>query len=473
MREKKTKIICTISDRRCNREFLQELYDNGMNVVRINTAHLTPETAINIVENTRAVSEKIAILIDTKGPEVRLTKMENDNGIAVKAGETVTIKGGTADCISSRETIYTNYPDFVKDVPSGAEILVDDGDISMTVIEKNEEALICRINNDSVIKSRKSVNVPNVSIKLPAVTEKDRQFIEWAIEKDLDFIAHSFVRSEEDLKEIQQIIDSKKGHIKIISKIENQEGVDNIDGILEHCYGIMVARGDLGVEIAAEKIPIVQRMLIDKCRARKRPVIIATQMLHTMIENPRPTRAEISDIANAIFEYTDAIMLSGETANGKYPVEAVQTMTKVALEVENQHSPETDIAFKGVTEQVAVVLAKSIVEASTKLPMKALLIDTMSGRTGRYLSAFRPNIPIYATCYSPHVSRELALSYGIYTNYVGDKTNRESFVQRSAKYLCETQKMDPKDLIGVLAGSYGYKTGASFIEISTIENMMK
>lgn len=471
MQRKKTKIICTVSDRRCSPEFIKSLYEAGMNVVRINSAHTSKESALEIVRNTRLVSDKIAILIDTKGPEIRLTAMNPESGISVKTGDTVIFRNGTENT-SSAEALYTNYGHFVNDVPEGAEILIDDGDACLTVTEKKEDCLVCRVNNDTVIKGRKSINVPNVKINLPSLKEKDREFIYWAIENDLDFVAHSFVRSADDLKPIQEIIDSKESHLKIISKIENQQGVDNIDEILENCYGIMVARGDLGVEIAAEKIPVIQKHIIDKCRARKKPVIVATQMLHTMIENPRPTRAEVSDVANAIFEYTDAIMLSGETANGKYPVEAVTTMAKVALEVEKKHEPEIDIAFKKITEPVAVVLARSLVQASCELPIKGIAIDTFSGRTGRYISAFRPHIPVCAKCYKPNVMRELALSYGIYCDLMDIRKTKEEFVKKAVSDMAQECMLESSDLVGILAGSFGHQAGASFIEISSVKNLL-
>ena len=470
MHRKKTKIVCTISDRRCDTAFLSSLYDAGMNVARINSAHATIESATEIVENIRKVSDKIAILIDTKGPEIRLTRTSEDKAIKVCTDDRIVIKNDI-NGISSEKALYTNYSHFVEDVPAGAEILIDDGELSLYVVSKADGELVCRANNNGFIKGRKSINVPNVPINLPALSEKDKSFILWAIENDLDFVAHSFVRSAEDLKSIHEIIDSHKSHLKIISKIENQEGVDNIDDILENCYGIMIARGDLGVEIPAERIPIIQRLIIDKCRARKKPVIVATQMLHTMIENPRPTRAEISDVANAIFEYTDAIMLSGETASGKYPIEAVRTMRNIAIEVESQHEPEIDIAFKEVTEPVAVVLAKSIVEASCKLPIKCIVIDTFSGRTGRYISAFRPHIPVFAKCYKPHIQRELALSYGIYADFINPITSREDFIKNAIDELRQENEVYGNDLIGVLAGSFGYNAGASFIEISTASNL--
>ncbi len=471
MHEKKTKIICTISDKRCDPEFIQSLYSAGMNVVRINSAHTSLDSSLKIVENVRKVSNRIAILIDTKGPEIRITQMENSNGFAIEAGETIEFADDLSG-ISKKGLLFTNYSNFVEEVPIGVNILIDDGEISLTTTGKGNGRLICVADNKGVIKGKKSLNVPNVSIKLPSISDRDREFILWAIENNLDFIAHSFVRNRDDLLAVQKILDDHNSHLKIISKIENQEGVNNIDDILSFCYGVMVARGDLGVEIEYQKIPSIQRDIISKCHVRKKPVIIATQMLHSMIEHPRPTRAEVTDVANAIYQSTDAIMLSGETANGLYPLEAVQTMTKIALEIEKQHEPFHQLILEDVTEPVAAVLAKGIVNATASLPIKAIVLDTMSGRTGRYLSAFRPKIPIYAKCYQEHVMRELAMSYGVYSYYTDIYDSKEDFVKGAVKNLLKDKCFYRKDMIGVVAGSFGQTTGASFMEISTAMNMI-
>lgn len=471
MNEKKTKIICTISDKKCDPEFIQSLYNAGMNVVRINSAHTSLDSSLKIVENVRKVSDKIAILIDTKGPEIRITQMEESDGFTVEAGDTVEFADDLAG-ISKKGLLYTNYANFVTEVPLGVNILIDDGEISLTTTGKGNGRLVCKANNKGVIKGKKSLNVPNVNIKLPSISERDKEFILWAIENNLDFIAHSFVRNRDDLLAVQKILDDNKSHLKIISKIENQEGVNNIEDILSYCYGIMVARGDLGVEIEYQKIPIIQRDIIKKCQVRKKPVIIATQMLHTMIEHPRPTRAEVTDVANAIYQSADAIMLSGETANGLYPLEAVQTMTKIALEIEKDHEPFHDLSLANVTEPVAAVLAKGIVNATAKLPIKAIILDTMSGRTGRYLSAFRPKIPIYAKCYQDHVMRELALSYGVHAYFVDVYNSKDDFVKSAVKNLLKDKCFNRNDMIGVVAGSFGQSTGATFMEISTAINMI-
>ena len=467
MEQKKTKIICTISDINCEVEFIRQLYDNGMNVARINSAHATLEGAQKVVDNIRSVSDRIAILIDTKGPEVRLTAMESSVGFVAKEGDTIEIHDGP-ECSCNSKILYTTCPFFVKDVPTGARILIDDGSVELSVESKDDEKLICKVQNSGVIKGKKSVNVPNVHISLPALTEKDRMFVKWAIDADIDFIAHSFVRNREDLLEIQEILDEYSSHIKIISKIENKQGIDNIDDILTYCYGVMIARGDLGVEIEAEKIPLIQKNLIQKCRSRKKPVIVATQMLHTMIENPRPTRAEVSDVANAILQSTDAVMLSGETASGKYPVEAVRTMSRIAVEAEESLPVPPDVDLVNVTKPIAGVLARSLVAATYKLPVKAIIFDTWSGRTGRYLAEFRPKVPIYAMCYNKFTMRELALTYNIISYPFEISGTKEGFVNNSIQILLEEGKIAKGDLVGFIGGSFNDEVGATYMEFKYV-----
>ncbi len=464
---KKTKIICTISDIKCDVDFIKELYDNGMNVARINSAHATIEGAQKIVDNIRRISDKIAILVDTKGPEVRLTAMENAVGFAAREGEMIEIRNGV-DSYSSQKVLYTTCSFFVEDVPVGSHILIDDGAIDLLVVDKDEDRLSCRIENTGLIKGKKSVNVPGVHISLPALTEKDRTFVQWAIEADIDFIAHSFVRCKDDLLEIQEILDAAGSHLKIISKIENQQGIDNLDDILTYCYGVMIARGDLGVEIPAEKIPMIQKHIVQKCRARKKPVIVATQMLHSMIENPRPTRAEVTDVANAIFQSTDAIMLSGETASGHYPVEAVKTMSTIAMEAEETIDISLDLNLEKVTKPIAAVLARSLVAATQQIPVKAIILDTWTGRTGRYLAEFRPKVPIYAMCYNDFTMRELALTYDIYCYKFEVTGTKEGFVQNSLKILMEDGKISEGDLVGFIGGSFNDEVGASYMEFKYV-----
>ena len=464
---KKTKIICTISDNNCDVDFIRSLYDNGMDVVRLNSAHASLEGVEKVVENVRKVSDRIAILIDTKGPEVRLTAMDSTVGFVLKQGERI-IFGNSTEENCSHSALYTNCSSFVNDVPVGAHILIDDGSADLIVVGKSEDRLVCEARNTAVIKGRKSINVPGVHINLPSLTDKDRSFINWAIDADIEFVAHSFVRSKEDLKEIREIIERRKSHLKIISKIENQQGIDNLETILDDCYGVMIARGDLGVEIPAERIPHIQKMIVRKCRARKKPVIVATQMLHSMIENPRPTRAEVTDVANAIAQSTDAIMLSGETALGKYPVEAVRTMCRIAEESEKFIDVSLDVNLEMVTKPIAAVLARSLVGATQEIPVKAIIFDTWTGRTGRYLAEFRPKVPIYAMCYNGFIMRELALTYDIYGYPFEITGTKEGFVQNSIRILMEDGKISKGDLVGFIGGSFNDVLGATYMEFKYV-----
>lgn len=464
---KKTKIICTISDNNCDVDFIRSLYDNGMDVVRLNSAHASLEGVEKVVENVRKVSDRIAILIDTKGPEIRLTAMDSTVGFVLKQGERI-IFGNSTEENCSHSALYTNCSSFVNDVPVGAHILIDDGSADLLVVGKSEDRLVCEARNTAVIKGRKSINVPGVHINLPSLTDKDRSFINWAIDADIEFVAHSFVRNKEDLKEIREIIERRKSHLKIISKIENQQGIDNLETILDDCYGVMIARGDLGVEIPAERIPHIQKMIVRKCRARKKPVIVATQMLHSMIENPRPTRAEVTDVANAIAQSTDAIMLSGETALGKYPVEAVRTMCRIAEESEKFIDVSLDVNLEMVTKPIAAVLARSLVGATQEIPVKAIIFDTWTGRTGRYLAEFRPKVPIYAMCYNGFTMRELALTYDIYGYPFEITGTKEGFVQNSIRILMEDGKISKGDLVGFIGGSFNDVLGATYMEFKYV-----
>ena len=464
---KKTKIICTVSDNNCEVDFLRSLYENGMDVVRLNSAHASIEGAQKVVDNVRAVSDKIAILIDTKGPEIRLTPMDSTAGFVLKQGERISFMDST-EGLCSHAGLYTNCKSFVKDIPEGAHILIDDGSADLLVVEKQNDRLVCEAQNTAAIKGRKSINVPGVEIKLPSLTDKDRMFINWAIDADIEFVAHSFVRSSKDLEEINEIIRSRDSHLKIISKIENQQGIDNLEEILNECYGVMIARGDLGVEIPAERIPHIQKLMIQKCRARKKPVIVATQMLHSMIDNPRPTRAEVTDVSNAIAQRADAIMLSGETAYGQYPVEAVRTMCRIAEESERYIDVSLDVNLEKVTKPIAAVLARSIVGATEEIPVKAIIFDTWTGRTGRYLAEFRPKVPIYAMCYNGFTMRELALTYDIY-GYKFDITGtKEGFVNNSIKILLEDGKISKGDLVGFIGGSFNDVLGATYMEFKYV-----
>ncbi len=296
-------------------------------------------------------------------------------------------------------------------------------------------------------------------------------FIRFAVENELDFIAHSFVRNREDVLEVQKILDELGSPIKIIAKIENAEGVKNIDEILDHAYGIMIARGDLGIEIPAEKLPTIQRMLIRKAVQRKKPVIVATQMLHSMIEHPRPTRAEVNDVAHAVYSRTDAVMLSGETAYGKYPEEAILMMSRIAEEIESSQDQRTDITLPPVENEIQAYFAESAIRASNELPVKAIVATTTTGRTSRYLAAYRGDKPVYAKCHSMRVVREMALSYGVFPTYLEIKRNKFKIEKAAINSLVKSGELSKEDLIIYVGGRFGEDAGATFIEISTVDKL--
>ncbi|MCH5335518.1 MAG: pyruvate kinase [Alistipes sp.] len=476
LRNKKTKIVATLSDR-CTEELIEKLFEAGMDVVRINSAHLTIESAARIVETVHRVNPAIPVMLDTKGPEIRVTGIADQYGgvLQFKAGDRVTVRGTADGEPCTQDTIHLNVPGIEKEIPAGARLLISDGEVELRVTEALDSGLVCEFVRDGALRPRKSVNVPGVSIALPSVTARDRSFIEWAARNDVDFIAHSFVRSDRDVQAVQDIIDACGAKMKIISKIENQEGIDNIDDIIEASYGIMVARGDLGVELPAERIPITQRMIVERCIAAKRPVIIATQMLYSMVTSPRPTRAEVNDVAGAIYERVDAVMLSDETAVGQYPVESVATMARIAAAIEKDgvhFAPVTDINMVSVDHEITAQLARSAVMACTNLPVRFIITDTLSGRTGRYLSAFRGRRKVLAVCYSLHAQRILALSYGvvpILRSY--DEHDRYHFLIDAVEFIDRHTRLNDRDLLVSVAGSFAASRGASYVEIARLSDI--
>lgn len=475
---KQTKIVASVSDLRCSVEFIQQLYDAGVNVIRMNTAHATPDGLKEIIRNVRAVSPHLGILIDTKGPEVRTTATTDGEKIPYQTGEKAAIFGNPGEK-TSHDVINVSYPHFADDVKVGDHVLFDDGELDMLITDIKDGKISVEVQNDGKLGSNKSVNVPGEHIDLPALTEKDKRNILLAIEEDIDFIAHSFVRSAADVKAVQDILDEHNSDIKIISKIENQEGVNNIDEIIDACYGIMIARGDLGIEIPLEKIPGYQRSIIKKCVYKKKPVIVATQMLHTMINNPRPTRAEVSDIASAVFNNTDALMLSGETASGKYPIEAVKTMAKIAERAELDRSlylQKFDV--NGSDTELRDFLCRCAIETTSKLGVKCILTDSGTGDDARTLAAYRGPNPIMAVCYTDKLQRWLNLSYGV-TAFCPKETYGNDVNHMFADALREIYKegnLSLDDKVAYLSGHIGIglsdKTaGASMLEVNTVKEV--
>ncbi|MDE6811152.1 MAG: pyruvate kinase [Muribaculaceae bacterium] len=461
--KKFTKIVATISDKRCDVDFIRSLADAGINVVRMNSAHLDYDGFRKIVENTRAADDSLGIIMDTKGPEIRTTATITGQPIDFRAGDQVEVIGDI-NGLTSHERICFNYDNIANDVRPGDRILIDDGEMAFTIYAVDGNVIRVNAENDGQLGSRKSVNIPGVKIDLPAVTERDRRNIGYAVELGVDFIAHSFVRSAADVREVQEILDSLGAKTKIISKIENQEGIDNFSEILDASYGIMVARGDLGIEVPAEKIPGMQSMMVNECIRHHKPVIVATQMLHSMIHNPRPTRAEVSDVANAVYQRADAMMLSGETANGRYPVEAVKTMTNVAREVERSQGRNTVIPPL-IDDDITSFIAREAVKSEERLGTKGIFTDAYRGVSARYIASFRGNNPTFAICHNPEVQRWLSLSYGVFTFY--DREPTDVIPRHSVKGVREIVKighLNPDDRIAYLTGT---KAGARALEILT------
>ena len=468
---KQTKIVCSISDLRCDVDFIRSLFNAGMNVVRMNTAHATPEGLRKIIHNVRAVSPHIGILIDTKGPEVRTTGIAQP--ITYKTGEVVKIFG-RPEMDTTHDIINVSFPDFALDVKAGDDILFDDGAIDMKVQEIVGPTVYAEVQNDGVLGAHKSVNVPGEHIDLPALTERDRRNILLAIDEDIDFIAHSFVRSAADVEAVQKILDEHHSDIKIISKIENQEGVDNIDEIIHASYGVMVARGDLGIEVPVERIPGIQRNIIRKCVEHHKPVIVATQMLHTMINNPRPTRAEVTDIANAIYSNTDALRLSGETASGKYPLEAVKTMAAIAEQAEKDRQSFDPIYNVPLNEHCSQreFLSHAAIEATRLLGVEGIITASKSGYTARCLATYRGPKPILAICYNEKTQRWLNLSYGVIAVYQKEHASSDVIFRAALRMLRQKGYLKNEDKVAYLSGSLdNLGEGTTFLEINKVNEV--
>ena len=462
---KKTKIVCTLGPVSENEETLRELIKNGLNVCRLNFSHGSHEEHKGRMDLVKKLREELnmptAILLDTKGPEIRTGKFDAPE-VLLEEGQTFTIT--MKDVMGNKEMCTVSYKGLANDVKAGDTILIDDGLVGLTVKEVNGDDIVCEVQNSGIVKNHKGVNVPGVKVNLPAITEKDRSDIEFGIEQGIDFIAASFVRKVSDVLAIREILEANNAtHIKIISKIENQEGVDNLDEIIEVSDGIMVARGDLGVEIPTEEIPVVQKLMIKKCNEAGKPVITATQMLDSMIRNPRPTRAEVTDVANAIYDGTDAIMLSGETAAGKYPVEAVKTMATIAKRAEEtmRNRGNKINKSKNVTDAISYATCTTAMD----LDARAILSSTSSGHTARMVSKFRPDCPIIATTSNESVRRQLSLTWGVLPVMRDKSTDTDKVIVNSIEAAKAVNYINENDIVVVTAG--GGET-TNLIKVETV-----
>ena len=454
---RKTKIVCTIGPSSQDEGVFTELVLSGLNVARLNFSHGTHEEhklKIDTIKKVReALNASIGIMLDTKGPEIRLRDFENGQAELIKGDEFILT---TRDILGNEKIASIAYDGFAKDIKKGDIILMDDGLISLEAVEvMNDTDIRCIVSNGGTIKNKKGINVPNVNINLPALTDRDIRDIKFGIEQEIDYIAASFIRKADDVIGIRRILEEEDaGHIMIISKIENRQGVENIDEIIEVSDGIMVARGDLGVEIPAEEVPLVQKMLIKKCNEAGKPVITATQMLDSMIRNPRPTRAEVSDVATAIFEGSDAIMLSGETASGGYPVEAVKTMARIAIMIEKSLNYEELLASKSIGSNHSITDSISFATCKSCLDLKAsaIITATSSGYTAAAVSKFRPVAAIIAATHSQQVMRKLSLNWGVYPIEIERLHSTDDVIERSVNKALELGYLKNGDLTIITAG---------------------
>ncbi|MCX7922669.1 MAG: pyruvate kinase [Clostridia bacterium] len=453
---RKTKIICTLGPAVDDENILRRLMIKGMDVARINFSHGSHEQHKIRIDNFKKVRNSlglpIPLLLDTKGPEIRTGKFEN-NEVTLVQGESFVLVN--EDIIGDSSKCTVTYKELYKDVKKGSRILINDGLVELEVNQVKGKDIYCTVLNGGMLGNNKGINVPGAEIHLPSLTEQDVGDIIFGIENEFDFIAASFVRKASDVIEIKKVLEKNNGQeIRVIAKIENREGIQNVDEIIKVADGIMVARGDLGVEIPVEEVPIVQKMLIEKCYRKGKPVITATQMLDSMIRNPRPTRAEASDIANAIYDGTSAIMLSGETAAGKYPIESLETMAKIAKKAESSRDYWSGFSSMQYDLMGSVTNAISHATCTTALDLKASAIVTVTktGHTARMISRFRPACPIIATTVSERVQRQLSLSWGVVPFLVGEATSTDEVFDMGVEKALESGLVKNGDLAVITAG---------------------
>lgn len=452
---RKTKIVCTLGPATDREGVLRKMLTSGMNVARFNFSHGSHEEHLGRLKALRALREEldlpVAAMLDTRGPEIRL-KTFADGSVQLRTGQTFTLT--TQDIVGDETTCAITYGELPQDVKPGDIILLDDGLVRLTVQESTATTIRCVVENDGVMKDRKGVNVPNVRLSMPYMSQRDREDILFGVEQGFDYIAASFVRTAADVRELRQLLDSCNSNIRIIAKIENQEGVSNLPDILAAADGIMVARGDMGVEIDFTEIPVIQKEIIAQCVACGKPVITATQMLDSMMEHPRPTRAEITDVANAIYDGTSAIMLSGETAAGKYPVEAIRTMDAIAQRTEadiNYSKRMQNISNQG---RISIAAATAHAACTTAMDIRAdaILTVSKSGTTARLVSRFRPGTTVAALLMDPQVQRQMALYWGVVPLTMPQASSTDELVDLAVESAEKAGVVRQGDLVVITAG---------------------
>lgn len=475
---KKTKIVCTIGPASESPEVLEQLVKNGMNVARLNFSHGSHEEHLEKIKTIKKLRRKLnvplGLMLDTKGPEIRIGRFE-EKEYFLKPDDIFTIT--TRDIIGNKDIVSVSYSGLPNDVEKGSIISVDDGLIQLEVMEiKDGTDIVCRVQNNGVISNNKGVNLPGRVTNLPAITPKDIDDIKFGIENGIDMIAASFIRKKEDIYDIRKVLEDHGGEdILILSKIESQEGVDNIDEIIEASDGIMVARGDLGVEIRTELIPLVQKEVIRKCNKAAKPVITATQMLDSMQRNPRPTRAETTDVANAIIDGTDCVMLSGETAAGKYPVEAVKTMRDICITTELSDDFEENIYQAEIDRKITTTnaISKSTCTIASQLNAKAIITCTASGNTAKAVSKFRPKTNIIACTIDEKVARRLSVSWGVYPVIVEKAHETDELIERAIVGALKENYVQEGDITVLTAGiPLGVSGTSNLIKVHVIGDII-
>ncbi len=471
---KKTKIIGTIGPVSESREVLTQLVKNGLNVIRLNMSHGDYEEQLARVNMIREINKElgtsVAILLDTKGPEVRTGLFEGKK-VLLEKGNDVTIT--MEEVVGTAEKFTVSYKGLAKDLKAGDIILLDDGYVSVKVKEIAGDDIVCEILNSGYMKDRRGVNVPGVTLNFEFMSEKDKNDIIWACQNDLDFIAASFIRNAEDMNEILDVVKAENNtHIQIVPKIESQDGVENFDAILELSDGIMIARGDLGVEVPAEEVPVIQKEIIEKCNAAGKFVVTATQMLESMQSNPRPTRAEVSDVFNAVMDGSDAVMLSGESAAGDYPAEAVATQATIAARAESAYKYDRYLAraSKNIEASVENLVSYSVVSTADRLDsVKLIIAVTNSGATARSISRLKPETPVLAITHAEDVQRSLALNFGVIPTLMEKQDNVDALLNSSVEKAVELGLVKSGDAVVISAGSINGKGNTDLMKVRVVK----
>ena len=476
----RTKIVATIGPASNSKEKLRQLVEAGVSVFRLNFSHGSAADFVRIINDIREVEKEldkpITIMQDLSGPKIRLGVVQ-EKTIQVTKGMQLLL-GLSDQRTDEMPFLPFDHPEILETLEPGDRMVLADGGLQFTVQQSRPDGLVLlEANNSGIVTSRKGLALPGKATKVRALTEKDKKDLSDGLALGVDAVAISYVQTADDVREAKQLIAASGRRVPVVVKLERQNAVDNLDEILKETDVIMVARGDLGVELPAEAIPNTQRRIVEKCICAKRPVIIATQMLYSMVKSPRPTRAEVSDVASAIYERVDAVMLSDETAMGDFPVQSVETMARIAREIERDEThfkPMIDMDMVSVNHEITAQLARSAVRASTNLPIKYVVLDTKTGRTGRYLAAFRGRKTVMAVCYQLHAQRILALSYGVVPILRNQElSDRYHFLVDALEFLDQYRKLDDGDLMAIVGGSFGPDGGASYVEIANVLNIRK